>query len=90
MVDLDVIIVSAILLPMKLFLSSVLSHPEACYILDGILLMYCITLTALYFRVKVRAVHPHRSTFTGGDGVYFHLSENDSNTVQTWGCSSYY
>ncbi|XP_028847675.1 T-cell surface glycoprotein CD3 zeta chain-like isoform X2 [Denticeps clupeoides] len=33
--------------------ASVLSHPEACYILDGILLMYCITLTALYFRVKL-------------------------------------
>uniref|UniRef100_A0A3B1J4U0 High affinity immunoglobulin epsilon receptor subunit gamma n=1 Tax=Astyanax mexicanus TaxID=7994 RepID=A0A3B1J4U0_ASTMX len=31
-----------------------LSDPVTCYILDAVLLLYCIIFTALYFRIKVR------------------------------------
>uniref|UniRef100_A0A8C6PUE5 Uncharacterized protein n=1 Tax=Nothobranchius furzeri TaxID=105023 RepID=A0A8C6PUE5_NOTFU len=36
-----------------LFFPAALSEPEICYVLDGILFLYGIILTALYCRVKV-------------------------------------
>lgn len=33
--------------------SAALSEPEICYVLDGILFLYGIILTALYCRIKV-------------------------------------
>uniref|UniRef100_A0A8B9HV72 Uncharacterized protein n=1 Tax=Astyanax mexicanus TaxID=7994 RepID=A0A8B9HV72_ASTMX len=34
-----------------------LSDPVTCYILDAVLLLYCIIFTALYFRIKVRLAY---------------------------------
>uniref|UniRef100_A0A671U790 Uncharacterized protein n=1 Tax=Sparus aurata TaxID=8175 RepID=A0A671U790_SPAAU len=37
--------------------SAALAEPEICYVLDGILFLYGIILTALYCRIKVCMLH---------------------------------
>ena len=39
-----------------------LTDPAVCYILDGILLFYCIVVTALFFNIKVRFINFNNST----------------------------
>uniref|UniRef100_A0A4W4EEG5 Uncharacterized protein n=1 Tax=Electrophorus electricus TaxID=8005 RepID=A0A4W4EEG5_ELEEL len=44
----------------KLFVSAMSwSDPITCYVLDAVLLLYCIVFTALYFRIKVGLLFRH-------------------------------
>ncbi|XP_061665086.1 high affinity immunoglobulin epsilon receptor subunit gamma [Syngnathoides biaculeatus] len=45
----------AIALWMSLGRAAALTEPEICYVLDGLLLLYGIILTALFCRLKIRA-----------------------------------
>uniref|UniRef100_A0A3Q3IK24 Uncharacterized protein n=1 Tax=Monopterus albus TaxID=43700 RepID=A0A3Q3IK24_MONAL len=47
--------------------SAALTEPEICYVLDGILFLYGIILTALYCRIKVCIdIHGQERTFFYG------------------------
>uniref|UniRef100_A0A3Q3E716 Uncharacterized protein n=1 Tax=Labrus bergylta TaxID=56723 RepID=A0A3Q3E716_9LABR len=48
---------SRMLFPLLSLWSAALSDPEVCYILDGILFLYGIILTALYCKIKVWTPH---------------------------------
>ncbi|KAM4013816.1 high affinity immunoglobulin epsilon receptor subunit gamma [Anomaloglossus baeobatrachus] len=48
-----------------------MQEPEICYILDGILFLYGIVLTALYCHLKVKTARAKKAE--PGAGLYEHL-----------------
>lgn len=58
--------------------SAALSEPQICYVLDGILFLYGIILTALYCRIKVCMLHicPYRNIH-GQELLIFHFLMKD-------------
>ncbi|XP_022536337.2 CD247 antigen like [Astyanax mexicanus] len=51
-----------------------LSDPVTCYILDAVLLLYCIIFTALYFRIKFARIQS--DTSVPQESVYEGLNKN--------------
>ncbi|XP_042257171.1 high affinity immunoglobulin epsilon receptor subunit gamma [Thunnus maccoyii] len=65
-----------------------LREPEICYVLDGILFLYGIILTALYCRIKISnareaaAVKPKQNV---EEGIYTGLTPRAQDTYETIG-----
>ncbi|XP_039997443.1 high affinity immunoglobulin epsilon receptor subunit gamma [Xiphias gladius] len=71
--------------------AAALAEPEICYLLDGILFLYGIILTALYCRIKVHSAKagaeagngkPKRN---GEEGIYMGLTPHAQDTYETIG-----
>uniref|UniRef100_A0A3Q2Q3U2 Fc fragment of IgE receptor Ig n=1 Tax=Fundulus heteroclitus TaxID=8078 RepID=A0A3Q2Q3U2_FUNHE len=67
-----------------------LSEPEICYVLDGILFLYGIILTALYCRVKIHNAREAssdqgKSKQNVEDGIYTGLTPRAQDTYETIG-----
>ncbi|XP_005800095.1 high affinity immunoglobulin epsilon receptor subunit gamma-like isoform X1 [Xiphophorus maculatus] len=67
-----------------------LSEPEICYVLDGILFLYGIILTALYCRVKIynaREASGGKGTSKQNveEGIYTGLTPHKPDTYETIG-----
>ncbi|XP_046904808.1 high affinity immunoglobulin epsilon receptor subunit gamma-like isoform X2 [Hypomesus transpacificus] len=65
-------LISVFLLWMNLGSAAALVEPEICYVLDGILFLYGIILTALYCRLRMNAMRqqptaPKESIYEGLD-----------------------
>ncbi|XP_051554663.1 high affinity immunoglobulin epsilon receptor subunit gamma-like [Myxocyprinus asiaticus] len=54
----------------------------ACYILDGILIVYCIVLTVLYCRLRMQQTNANNSTHTEKQegGIYEDLQHTHQDT----------
>ncbi|KAK1797832.1 hypothetical protein P4O66_008180 [Electrophorus voltai] len=58
------------------------SDPITCYVLDAVLLLYCIVFTALYFRIKLSRLPPENPVIN--EPVYTGLNTNQiSDDYQT-------
>uniref|UniRef100_UPI0037E90614 high affinity immunoglobulin epsilon receptor subunit gamma n=1 Tax=Semicossyphus pulcher TaxID=241346 RepID=UPI0037E90614 len=85
---------SPLLLAVPLWMSfgraAALSEPEICYVLDGILFLYGIILTALYCRIKIynakeaEAGKP-KGKKSAGEGIYAGLTPHAQDTYETIG-----
>ncbi|XP_014868470.1 PREDICTED: high affinity immunoglobulin epsilon receptor subunit gamma-like, partial [Poecilia mexicana] len=67
-----------------------LSEPEICYVLDGILFLYGIILTALYCRVKIYNAREAsggkgKSKQNVEEGIYTGLTPHKQDTYETIG-----
>ncbi|XP_029382631.1 high affinity immunoglobulin epsilon receptor subunit gamma [Echeneis naucrates] len=70
--------------------SAALAEPQICYVLDGILFLYGIILTALYCRIKIcnaekaekAAEKPKQNV---EEGIYTGLSPHAQDTYETIG-----
>ncbi|XP_056298880.1 high affinity immunoglobulin epsilon receptor subunit gamma [Pseudoliparis swirei] len=70
--------------------SASLTEPQVCYVLDGILFLYGIILTALYCRIKIRNAKEAAAEKTKGkknleEGVYTGLTPRSQDTYETIG-----
>ncbi|CAJ1086641.1 high affinity immunoglobulin epsilon receptor subunit gamma isoform X2 [Xyrichtys novacula] len=85
---------SPLLLAVTLWMSfgraAALAEPEICYILDGILFLYGIILTALYCRIKIQ--HAKEADAVKGkgklnaeEGIYTGLTPHAQDTYETIG-----
>ncbi|XP_074518169.1 high affinity immunoglobulin epsilon receptor subunit gamma isoform X1 [Halichoeres trimaculatus] len=68
--------------------SAALAEPQICYILDGILFLYGIILTALYCRIKI--LHAKESEAVKGkqkaeESIYTGLTPHAQDTYETIG-----
>ncbi|KAM8898443.1 high affinity immunoglobulin epsilon receptor subunit gamma isoform 2-T2 [Spinachia spinachia] len=66
------------------------SEPEICYILDGILFLYGIILTALYCRIKVynakaATAENAKGNQTAEESIYTGLTPRAQDTYETIG-----
>ncbi|XP_033842270.2 CD247 antigen like [Periophthalmus magnuspinnatus] len=52
------------------------SDPMICYILDGVLIIYCIVATALFFREKLCREVPNVVVSDPSGGIYQELGES--------------
>lgn len=61
-----------------------ISDPNICYILDGLLLLYSIVMTALFFRAKVSTGGPQPSSpgIRGGPEIYKDVEGGQCVSVQ--------
>ncbi|XP_077355088.1 high affinity immunoglobulin epsilon receptor subunit gamma [Festucalex cinctus] len=80
---------SPLLVALPLWMSfgraAALSEPEICYVLDGILILYGIILTALYCRLKIRSAKKCAEGKTNGqkgtqEGIYTGLTPHAQDT----------
>nr|XP_057921588.1 high affinity immunoglobulin epsilon receptor subunit gamma [Doryrhamphus excisus] len=82
------LLLAAIPLWMTLGRADALAEPEICYVLDGILLLYGIILTALYCRLKIRSA---KKSVKGNEkqaveeGIYTGLTPHVQDTYATIG-----
>ncbi|KAM4690477.1 high affinity immunoglobulin epsilon receptor subunit gamma [Rhinophrynus dorsalis] len=80
-------ILSLILL--KVHGAASLQEPEICYILDGILFLYGIVLTALYCHLKIKTKREQKKTETavyekvGGERIYTGLGPVEKGQYET-------
>ncbi|KAM3857827.1 high affinity immunoglobulin epsilon receptor subunit gamma [Diretmus argenteus] len=65
--------------------AAALTEPEICYVLDGILFLYGIVLTALYCRLKVRMAPPYSRLQKAEEGIYTGLKPHATDTYETIG-----
>uniref|UniRef100_A0A3P9HZN3 Uncharacterized protein n=1 Tax=Oryzias latipes TaxID=8090 RepID=A0A3P9HZN3_ORYLA len=68
--------------------SDALSEPEICYVLDGILFLYGIILTALYCRIKILSAREAKGAKGGQnveEGIYTGLTPHATDTYETIG-----
>ncbi|XP_076847564.1 Fc receptor, IgE, high affinity I, gamma polypeptide like [Brachyhypopomus gauderio] len=56
---------------------------ELCYILDGILIVYGIVLTALYCRLRMLSRNNERAAEAQGEGIYQGLKPHATDTYET-------
>ncbi|XP_029310238.1 high affinity immunoglobulin epsilon receptor subunit gamma [Cottoperca gobio] len=70
--------------------AAALAEPYVCYVLDGILFLYGIILTALYCRIKIynaqqaEAEKP-KAKQNAGEGIYMGLNPYTADTYETIG-----
>uniref|UniRef100_A0A8C2Q9Q8 Uncharacterized protein n=1 Tax=Cyprinus carpio TaxID=7962 RepID=A0A8C2Q9Q8_CYPCA len=69
--------------------------PQYCYILDGILLLYCILITAFFVRERVRVYNKQTNTHTHtdtelGQSAYDVLSQRSTEEGRSGGVSQTY
>ncbi|XP_034019925.1 high affinity immunoglobulin epsilon receptor subunit gamma isoform X2 [Thalassophryne amazonica] len=66
-----------------------LTDPQICYILDGILFVYGIVLTALYCRIKILNARDAQDNIVKSkpktEGVYMGLTPHAEDTYETIG-----
>uniref|UniRef100_A0A3Q3RPJ4 High affinity immunoglobulin epsilon receptor subunit gamma n=1 Tax=Mastacembelus armatus TaxID=205130 RepID=A0A3Q3RPJ4_9TELE len=65
-----------------------ISEPEICYILDGILFLYGIILTALYCRIKIlnaKEIGKPKPQKNAEEGIYTGLTPHAQDTYETIG-----
>ncbi|RVE60183.1 hypothetical protein OJAV_G00178360 [Oryzias javanicus] len=65
-----------------------LSEPQICYVLDGILFLYGIILTALYCRIKInsaREANGAKGRQNVEEGIYTGLKPHATDTYETIG-----
>ncbi|XP_061524943.1 high affinity immunoglobulin epsilon receptor subunit gamma isoform X2 [Phycodurus eques] len=79
---------AAIPLWMSLGRAAALAEPEICYVLDGILFLYGIILTALYCRLKIRAAKESAEGKANGtqyadEGIYTGLTPHAQDMYAT-------
>uniref|UniRef100_A0AAQ4Q1S8 Uncharacterized protein n=1 Tax=Gasterosteus aculeatus aculeatus TaxID=481459 RepID=A0AAQ4Q1S8_GASAC len=72
------------------FPSATLTEPQICYVLDGILFLYGIILTALYCRIKiinakVATAENAKGKQPGDESIYTGLSPRAQDTYETIG-----
>uniref|UniRef100_A0AAQ6IV00 Uncharacterized protein n=2 Tax=Anabas testudineus TaxID=64144 RepID=A0AAQ6IV00_ANATE len=70
--------------------AAALSEPQICYVLDGILFLYGIILTALYCRIKIynareAAVGKGKPKQNVEEGIYTGLTPHAQDTYETIG-----
>lgn len=68
--------------------AAALEEPQICYILDGILFLYGIILTALYCRIKVynaKQTEPEKPKQAAEEGIYTGLTPHAQDTYETIG-----
>ncbi|XP_040037112.2 high affinity immunoglobulin epsilon receptor subunit gamma [Gasterosteus aculeatus] len=70
--------------------SATLTEPQICYVLDGILFLYGIILTALYCRIKiinakVATAENAKGKQPGDESIYTGLSPRAQDTYETIG-----
>ncbi|XP_048826961.1 high affinity immunoglobulin epsilon receptor subunit gamma-like [Brienomyrus brachyistius] len=67
--------------------SDALKTTEICYVLDGILFVYGVTLTILYWRLKIKKASSEnggRSQKNAeGEGIYTGLTHQNEDTYET-------
>ncbi|XP_034532736.1 high affinity immunoglobulin epsilon receptor subunit gamma isoform X1 [Notolabrus celidotus] len=71
-------------------LTAALAEPQVCYILDGILFLYGIILTALYCRIKIHQAKETKGVEGKGkkvaeEGIYTGLTPHAQDTYETIG-----
>ncbi|XP_068108414.1 high affinity immunoglobulin epsilon receptor subunit gamma [Hyperolius riggenbachi] len=54
-----------------------MQEPEICYILDAILFVYGIVLTALYCHLKIKTTREKKKKNDPGSALYEHLKNPD-------------
>ncbi|XP_051924506.1 high affinity immunoglobulin epsilon receptor subunit gamma isoform X2 [Hippocampus zosterae] len=64
------------------FGQAALAEPEICYVLDGILFLYGIILTALYCRLKIRSAKEGKADGkqSAPEGIYTGLTPHAQDT----------
>ncbi|KAM9717223.1 high affinity immunoglobulin epsilon receptor subunit gamma [Menidia menidia] len=69
--------------------AAALSEPEICYVLDGVLFLYGIILTALYCRIKICSAREAKSGKGKSkyveEGIYTGLTPHSQDTYETIG-----
>ncbi|KAK2862690.1 hypothetical protein Q5P01_002223 [Channa striata] len=66
--------------------AAALSEPQICYVLDGILFLYGIILTALYCRIKIlNAKESARPKGKNEESIYTGLTPRPQETYETIG-----
>ncbi|XP_070710846.1 high affinity immunoglobulin epsilon receptor subunit gamma [Pempheris klunzingeri] len=78
----------AIPLWMCLGRAAALAEPQICYVLDGILFLYGLILTALYCRIKIynaKEVGKPKAKQTTEEGIYMGLTPHATDTYETIG-----
>ncbi|XP_044039047.1 high affinity immunoglobulin epsilon receptor subunit gamma [Siniperca chuatsi] len=68
--------------------AAALAEPQICYVLDGILFLYGIILTALYCRIKIYNAKEARDANAKQDadqGIYTGLTPRVQDTYETIG-----
>ncbi|KAF3697565.1 High affinity immunoglobulin epsilon receptor subunit gamma Fc receptor gamma-chain [Channa argus] len=66
--------------------AAALTEPEICYVLDGILFLYGIILTALYCRIKIlNAKEAAAPKGKNEESIYTGLSPRQQDTYETIG-----
>lgn len=69
--------------------AAALTEPEICYVLDGILFLYGIILTALYCRIKLinakEAAAAGNGKQTTEEGIYTGLTPHAQDTYESIG-----
>uniref|UniRef100_A0A3P9HZR7 Fc receptor, IgE, high affinity I, gamma polypeptide like n=2 Tax=Oryzias TaxID=8089 RepID=A0A3P9HZR7_ORYLA len=81
-------LLGAVLLGMSFGRADALSEPEICYVLDGILFLYGIILTALYCRIKILSAREAKGAKGGQnveEGIYTGLTPHATDTYETIG-----
>nr|XP_046236442.1 high affinity immunoglobulin epsilon receptor subunit gamma [Scatophagus argus] len=85
---------STLLVVLPLWMSvgnaALLEEPHICYVLDGILFLYGIILTALYCRIKIcnarkAAAGKAEAKQTAEEGIYTGLTPHIQDTYETIG-----
>ncbi|XP_034532737.1 high affinity immunoglobulin epsilon receptor subunit gamma isoform X2 [Notolabrus celidotus] len=80
----------AVTLGMSFGRAAALAEPQVCYILDGILFLYGIILTALYCRIKIHQAKETKGVEGKGkkvaeEGIYTGLTPHAQDTYETIG-----
>ncbi|XP_030017575.1 high affinity immunoglobulin epsilon receptor subunit gamma [Sphaeramia orbicularis] len=69
--------------------AAALAEPHICYVLDGILFLYGIILTALYCRAKIlnarEEMEDGKGKKGGDEGIYTGLTPHATDTYETIG-----
>ncbi|KAM4611468.1 high affinity immunoglobulin epsilon receptor subunit gamma [Polymixia lowei] len=68
--------------------AAALAEPQICYVLDGLLFVYGIILTALYCRLKITQARESQAKTVkpkAEEGVYMGLSPHAQDTYETIG-----
>ncbi|XP_037116409.1 high affinity immunoglobulin epsilon receptor subunit gamma [Syngnathus acus] len=78
-------VLAAVPLWMSFGRAAALGEPELCYVLDGLLFLYGIILTALYCRLKMRTFKKHAKgnancKQSSQEGIYTDLTPHAQDT----------
>ncbi|XP_070785671.1 high affinity immunoglobulin epsilon receptor subunit gamma [Enoplosus armatus] len=66
--------------------AAALAEPQICYVLDGVLFLYGIILTALYCRVKIynaKEAEKTKAKQNAGEGIYMGLTPHAQDTYES-------
>ncbi|TNM93499.1 high affinity immunoglobulin epsilon receptor subunit gamma [Takifugu rubripes] len=78
----------AILLFLNFGTAAAITDPQICYILDGILFLYGIILSALYCRIKIlnaKVAKAEKLKAKADERIYMGLAPHEQSTYETIG-----